>query len=1019
MKMRKLYSLVLLAVGLLIGTNAWAEWTEVNSVEAFEEALEDATTPEALATHNPLQIKLTADITLNNSVKIGTVSMISDSLSLEIDLNGQILTSTADYGFILSHGVLKFINTNPGDDPDEIQGKVSHTGSAQAIVVTGSTLKNVDPSVDGAKYFSQLIIGENVVIDHSNGYCAAIIVNEISRHNNYGMGMDYYTNVYVQTTSDYFNKGIANGVRIDIYGTVNSTKYGVQANGYLGNTDWFVKKTGSPIPAGGIAPVVRDTKVPADYKIMNGDDNYSPYIYIHDGARITVPASTDEAKKPTAIYAGGFARWLIEGYVQGATGMVVKSGDIVLNDAEVVGTGAYQPASHSTSGNTASGSGILIVSDKSWVGDMNVTVSGNTNVKATTGYALEEDVVIENTKVETINILGGTFEGGDVRTAAEIAAGEEPKQGTISISQITQEANENQEEPTTITVTSATIDGNVTVGTTGDLDDIIGEGRVDIEIKENQDGTKVVVVTVPTPDAAASDFDIDNANGTDVNLSAATLANKNQVFDSESISVLNLGQLVMTNPSDVVTLTIKTGHTIIADNVTLGSKAQIIVEPGAALIVKGEEGIVSTEASNLVLKANATDQATFLLNPTVTKNAEPLATVQLYTVGKQINRDPWYYQFHRFALPIKESVKPTNDYAAGTAGLFDGETAFYSNIRGMIYEQDEWNYLDSWSSLKPFVSYQLANSSKNGGVTYTFEGHLHGNKNRECSFPVQGFGYFGNSHLAPINVAKLLEGFGADVQQSVWIYDYNAHSYETVTPRTLGIFAATKAIKSMQGFVLYGKVEGDVVAPINYANAVYTPAYSAATANQAPARNRESSLSNGALIKVIAENGMADQVILMEEEAYSNQFDNGADASKLMNEDGINLYVATINGDQSIVADNNIENTLLSFKAGEATNYTLQLGKVFGEDYAIRDNVTGAVFNCAEGETYTFTQAANTTVSGRFEVIAVAKIATGIENTEAVKSAKGIYSITGQYLGENFEILPAGVYVVNGVKVVK
>ena len=303
---------MLLAVGLLIGTNAWAEWTEVNSREAFEEALEDATTTEALSTHNPLQIKLTGDITLNNPVKIGTVNMISDSLSLEIDLNGQVLTSNAKYGFILSHGVLKFINTNPGNDPDEIQGKVSHTGEKSAIVVTGSTLKNVDPSVDAAKYFSHLIIGENVVIDHSNGYNAAIIVDEISSKIDYEMGMDYYTNVYVQNTSDYYNKGIANGVRIDIYGTVNSTKYGVQANGYLGNTGWFVEKTGSPIPAGGIAPAVRDTKVPADYKIMNGDDNYSPYIYIHDGARITVPASASEEKKPTAIYAGGFARWLID-----------------------------------------------------------------------------------------------------------------------------------------------------------------------------------------------------------------------------------------------------------------------------------------------------------------------------------------------------------------------------------------------------------------------------------------------------------------------------------------------------------------------------------------------------------------------------------------------------------------------------------------------------------------------------------------------------------------------------------
>ena len=223
-------------------------------------------------------------------------------------------------------------------------------------------------------------------------------------------------------------------------------------------------------------------------------------------------------------------------------------------------------------------------------------------------------------------------------------------------------------------------------------------------------------------------------------------------------------------------------------------------------------------------------------------------------------------------------------------------------------------------------------------------------------------------------------------------------------------------IKSMQAFVLYLNEGETTTAPINYANAVYNPAV---TPSNAPARSRANDLNNGALIKVFAANGMEDDVILMEKDSYTENFDNGSDASKLMNEDGINLYAITAMGKLSYVADNNIENTLLSFKAGEATEYTLQLGKVFGEDYAIRDNVTGVIINLVEGETYTFTQTANTTVSGRFEVVGVAKMPTAIENTEAVKSAKGIYTITGQYLGENIEILPAGVYVVNGVKVVK
>ena len=43
----------------------------------------------------------------------------------------------------------------------------------------------------------------------------------------------------------------------------------------------------------------------------------------------------------------------------------------------------------------------------------------------------------------------------------------------------------------------------------------------------------------------------------------------------------------------------------------------------------------------------------------------------------------------------------------------------------------------------------------------------------------------------------------------------------------------------------------------------------------------------------------------------------------------------------------------------------------------------------------------------------------GIENTAATSATKGVYSLLGHYLGEDITNLPAGVYVVNGKKVIK
>jgi hypothetical protein len=109
---------------------------------------------------------------------------------------------------------------------------------------------------------------------------------------------------------------------------------------------------------------------------------------------------------------------------------------------------------------------------------------------------------------------------------------------------------------------------------------------------------------------------------------------------------------------------------------------------------------------------------------------------------------------------------------------------------------------------------------------------------------------------------------------------------------------------------------------------------------------------------------------------------------------------------------------LISFQAGNATEYTLSFENG-NEDYMLRDNVTGMTVAMEEGAEYTFAQAANTTVPARFEVIAAPKATTAIENVEEAAKATGIYTMTGQYMGRDFTNLPAGVYVVNGVKIVK
>ena len=138
-----------------------------------------------------------------------------------------------------------------------------------------------------------------------------------------------------------------------------------------------------------------------------------------------------------------------------------------------------------------------------------------------------------------------------------------------------------------------------------------------------------------------------------------------------------------------------------------------------------------------------------------------------------------------------------------------------------------------------------------------------------------------------------------------------------------------------------------------------------------------------------------------------------------MNDD-VNIY-AMADMKASIVAAEDINNTYVGFSTVKGGEFTISFANVEGREFVLVDHETGARVAIAEGNTYEFTAAANSANDYRFEIVGMAKLPTAIENTEAVKSAKGIYTITGQYVGEMsvWNSLPAGIYVVNGEKLVK
>jgi hypothetical protein len=232
-----------------------------------------------------------------------------------------------------------------------------------------------------------------------------------------------------------------------------------------------------------------------------------------------------------------------------------------------------------------------------------------------------------------------------------------------------------------------------------------------------------------------------------------------------------------------------------------------------------------------------------------------------------------------------------------------------------------------------------------------------------------------------------------------------------------------KEIAPMQTFILKQTSEtGDNASTeINYASAIWgNPRYSSIPGTPAPVR-REASASDHTSMRIVitAANGQSDAVRFLEAEKYSDTFEDGYDASKYMNVGTINAYISQNGEDLSVVATDNIEGKKISLKTNDEIAYTLSFKNVKGEPYAIRDEVTGSVIAIEEGQTYEFAAPPNSVAATRFSIVGVHKLPTSVETTEVKSNVKGIYTILGQYVGEDFRALPAGMYIVDGVKIVK
>lgn len=1000
--MRKIYSLVLMAAALLIGTNAWAETRTANDAASFEQAWKNAQDGDV--------IQLQADITIGTTLWLGTTNMgDANPLSITLDLNGDTLTSTALKVFVLTHGSLN-VTGNGGikhAPTTTLYDGTEYYSAYEIFRVYGSTYKDVDPKTS-SDYYTHLTIGAGVklvaavngiVVDQFNALTASKKVSGVY-HYNWALANAWAAgNITIPSTAAVYTdvyakgKGVAHGVCIDVKGTIEARKYAIKANGNLCTPAMYPTKIGQE----SYRTTQYSDRNNTRYAIAADDEkNYSPFIHVYSTANLLTTEIT--RTDAVAAYGGGYARWLVEGAVEGSTAVYIKSGEIELKNAQITsnfeGTASGSTADRK-SGVDAGGSGLVIESSANYAGGTDVTVSGTTVITPTTGYAMEEKItdVSNNSKVDTIKIQGGTFNEGEA--------------GTIVVTQVT--ANN---ETTSVAITGGTVEGGNKGTTIGDknLTEFL-QGQTSSThatvVDVDDQGNETIVISNGAAPVVANSV-INAAEDASINWINATTKEETLTKD------MKLAELQISQDYNQK-LIVADGVTLSVGRVVLGAKAQIVVKPGAKFIVSGAQGLAAFQESNLVLENANGKRAIFLFNPAVTSNTHPMATFEIVSTSWRVSSAE--SQAEVIGIPTHNAITSIGCKEAGKYGYLQRYTqnGTWENIAFTDANPFPYEKLST-----PFAPYALTayRAQNEDPLTFVFGGELVGNSNADLNANLK-WSFFANSYSAELDLATFLAGLKANAQNvadAVYVSSImpNGHwRWDALDEEEIKDPENPTVLQPLQGFLLLNEGSQAETNVINYETMVYAPAvpgYIPAT----PAPRRLVAINNTAKVKVVVTNaeGVKDGVSLRETE-------NVKAIEKYMNDD-VNIY-ATTDKKNAIFAAEDLENTYVGFSTIEGGKFTISFANVEGREFVLVDHETGAQVAMVEGATYEFTAAANSVNDYRFEIVSAAKMPTAIENAEAVKSAKGIYTITGQYVGEMnvWNTLPAGIYVVNGEKLVK
>ena len=694
---------------------------------------------------------------------------------------------------------------------------------------------------------------------------------------------------------------------------------------------------------------------------------------------------------------------------------------------------------------------VQIESNPGYAGNMNITVSDNATLISDSWYAFYEYLSNPEgaTKVNSIAVTGGHFQGGILLSQSLAAKG-----GFVSGGKWTKDISANIKTGENLSLLNNPdgdnppylyLVGVPTPAQEADYAEITNLPNTSDPTQNNN-----AVLTNSASESAASSHTSDNVGDDPDAIDVITTKETNPVVVSENTDVVATEAAPVVEVKKVTVdndaqLTVTEGATLVvgAGAVTLDENSNngLTVEAGATLVVDGL--IYGSTEDNFVIESQEGKSGIVLFSPETEfiREDHPKATYRFTSKAFWSQAESkWVYQ--RFGVP-------TFDGHATLQWLNNPGGGVNSWVKKWDYENDDWT---SWTAftadqleindVPPFQGLMLASDNvkpdnTNPAMVYEFTGSLMGNSDANLHF-YYGWNYYANSYTAPININEFIQtvktslGGSNDILATIYLYQdlgNDTYTWQAVNEFTAGSSTVVgfapgvgpiyenvpSVINPMQAFLMRLNVEGEANQTIDYADNVYTPA-TTNTFNPAPARNRVT--NNSMQISVFNANGNFDKVFFVENDNFSNDLDNGFDAYKYDGNKGVSLYAMSADKHMEILASNDVDGSFIGINAPEAGNYTLYFSGIQGMNYALIDMTNNTVVTIEEGGQFNFYAEAGQN-DYRFQLVAPARVPTAVENVGAKADVKGVYTITGQYLGEDINALPKGVYIINGAKVVK